>query len=62
MNVGGKMVSGTFGDSTGDVVTYDVGFSGKFMVLDLGMVTSGAGICSDDGFGTNNSCGSCGMS
>ena len=44
MGVSGKIVWGTSGDSTGDVIMYEVGVPGKFMVLELGMVTTGAGI------------------
>ena len=40
-----KMVLGTFGDSTGDVVTYEVGVPDNLMGFDLGtMGTTGVGL------------------
>ena len=42
--IGGKMGFVTSGDTTGDVVTYDVGVPGNCMEIDIGAIrTTGAG-------------------
>jgi len=51
------MVLGISGDSTSDVVTYEIGVPGKLIGSDFGtMRTTGAGIGLSGGLGTNRFC------